>query len=198
MRANVRKSGFTLPEVIVTITLIAALAAVVVPAVANQLKKGDPSRVASDAQAIRGAVEQFLTDVRRYPKSFGQLTNQITTNDVPLASTFTGTLKYLSGDSIRWKGPYMTKDSIAAQPTGFGWKFATAFSVDTLDVSGVSGSSTGIRYMTLRAIIPQGAGNNDATLLDQLYDDGNVLTGSYRWRSGTTFDTLKILLLPIS
>jgi len=60
-----RRRGFTLPEVIVTITLIGVLASVVVPTIISQVKKGDPARVGSDFMAVRGAIEQFLTDVRR-------------------------------------------------------------------------------------------------------------------------------------
>src|SRR3954452_10438062 len=57
---NRNRVGFTLPEVLVTVTLISALAAVVVPAVAGQLKKRDPSRVRNHFASIRGAVDQFL------------------------------------------------------------------------------------------------------------------------------------------
>jgi prepilin-type N-terminal cleavage/methylation domain-containing protein len=197
---NQKRRGFTLPEVIVTITLIAALAAVVVPAVASQLKKGDPSRVASDAQAVRGAIEQFLSDVRRYPNSIGQLTNQIKTSEKPLTGTFSGNLTYLTGDSTRWKGPYLTKDSTAARVTGYGWTVATAFTLDTLPTSGATNSSTGLRYLVMRVLGFTKGDSTDASALDQTYDDGNVLTGAIRWRNGggTAPDTLKILLQPIS
>ncbi|HEY9228264.1 MAG TPA: prepilin-type N-terminal cleavage/methylation domain-containing protein, partial [Gemmatimonadaceae bacterium] len=113
------RAGFTLPEVLVTITLVAALAAVVVPAVAGQLKKGDPSRVGQDVSAIRGAVEQFLSDVRRYPAAIQQVTAPITTSQAPLSSTAQST--YGAADVNRWRGPYLTKDSIGATSTGYGW-----------------------------------------------------------------------------
>lgn len=198
-----KRRGFTLPEVIVTITLIAALAAVVVPAVANQIKKGDPNRVASDGQAIRGAVEQFLTDVRRYPRSMGQLTNQIKTTDAALTLTSPGTISYLIGDSTRWKGAYLTKDSLAALVTGFGWTFVSAFSVDSLAITGVSSVATGSRYLVLKALIAGGKGtaSADALLFDQTYDDGDLNGGSIRWRAGngsTSPDTVKIILMPMS
>ncbi len=44
MKKNVRR-GFTLPEILVTVTVVAVLAAVVVPAVTQYVSKGD---VASD------------------------------------------------------------------------------------------------------------------------------------------------------
>lgn len=201
-----KTSGFTLPEVIVTITLIAALAAVVVPTIATQMKKGDPSRVASDAQAIRGGVEQFLTDVRRYPNSVGQLTNTISTTLAPLTGSVPSSLTYVSGDVARWKGPYIQKDSSGALATGFGWSFNSAFSLDTLPVSGTTGTSTGTKYLVLKAPVSASNLQADATLLDQLYDDGNLSTGAIRLRicastactPTTAADTLKILLMPIS
>lgn len=191
-----KSRGFTLPEVIVTITLIAALAAVVVPAISAQLKKGDPSRIASDAQAIRGAVEQFLTDVRRYPASMGQLTTQILRSEKPLTGTVASTYTYVTGDTSRWKGPYITKDSISALSTGYGYSFQTAFGIDTLPASGASSVSTGNKFLVLKVAMPA-SDQAGATALDQLYDDGNILTGSIRYRTGTV-DTLKFILLPIS
>src|SRR5678815_706347 len=99
------KKGFTLPEVLVTITLIAALAAVVVPAIASQLKKGDPARVGNDVAAIRGGVEQFLTDVRRFPGGIAQLTAPVVATTMsPLTTTAQG--PYGPADAARWKGPY--------------------------------------------------------------------------------------------
>src|SRR4051812_48260364 len=81
------RAGFTLPEVLVTITLIAVLASVVVPTIISQVRKGDPARMGSDFQAIRGATEQFLTDVRKYPSSITALTTAITAAQKPLAGT---------------------------------------------------------------------------------------------------------------
>lgn len=195
-RVATRKNqqGFTLPEVLVTITLIAALAAVVVPAIAGQLKKGDPSRVGQDVSAIRGAVEQFLSDVRRYPAAIQQVTAPITTTQAPLTTTAQG--NYGSADVARWKGPYLSKDSIGAVSTGYGYVFKPGFEVDTLLPTGTASAAGGQRYMMLKIAMPV----NDSLSILQLdgqFDDGNLNTGSVRYRKGTT-DTLKFLILPIS
>jgi prepilin-type N-terminal cleavage/methylation domain-containing protein len=188
------RKAFTLPEVLVTITLIAALAAVVVPAIAGQLKKADPSRVGQDVTAIRSAVEQFLSDVRRYPAAIQQVTAPITASMSPLTTTSQG--PYGAADVARWRGPYLNKDSIGAVGTGFGWTFKPGFEVDTLQPSGASSVASGQRFMTLKIIMPV----NDslrALELDGQFDDGVLLTGQVRYRKGTT-DTLKFLLIPIS
>jgi prepilin-type N-terminal cleavage/methylation domain-containing protein len=186
--------GFTLPEVLVTITLIAALAAVVVPAIASQLKKGDPSRIGQDVGAIRGGVEQFLSDVRRYPGAIQQITAPITTSQAGLTTTMQG--NYGTADAARWKGPYLTKDSIGVVTTGFGWVFKPGFEVDTLLPTGTSSAAAGQRFMVLKIAMPV----NDslsALQIDSHVDDGNLNTGTVRYRKGTV-DTLKFLLLPIS
>jgi prepilin-type N-terminal cleavage/methylation domain-containing protein len=48
MRKMSSRRGFTLPEVLVTVTIVAVLAAVMVPAVLNQVGKGDVPSVAGD------------------------------------------------------------------------------------------------------------------------------------------------------
>ena len=61
MRQTKRSRWFTLPEVLVTITITAVLAAVVVPAVLNQVSKGDTAGLAGDTGALRTAISSFTT-----------------------------------------------------------------------------------------------------------------------------------------
>lgn len=197
-RSTVRRKGFTLPEVIVTITLIAVLASVVVPTIVSQVKKGDPARMGSDLVAVRGAVEQFLADVRKYPASVGQLTTVITTSQSPLTSTSLAT--YGTAEVQRWRGPYLSKDGTAALATGFSLTMASSFDVDTLAVSGAASTAGGQRYMVLSIPMKVGATTVNDSLsaleLDRQFDDGVLLTGSIRYRTGTV-DTLKYLIMPI-
>lgn len=192
-----REKGFTLPEIIVTITLIAILASVVVPTIISQVKKGDPARTGSDFLAVRGATEQFLTDVRKYPSGIGELTSHITTAQSPLPGTSLAT--FGGAEVNRWRGPYLSKDSSAALLTGYGLSMKATFDTVTLPVSGVS-SAAGQKYMVLS--VPMQAGSttvNDSLSilqLDQQFDDGVLLTGSIRYKPGT-IDTLKYLIMPI-
>jgi len=185
------EGAFTLPEVLVTIALIAILAAVVVPTIANQVKKGDPNRVGSDMVAIRGAVEQFLSDVRKYPNSIGQLTNSISTSQAPLGTSTT----YGSGDVTRWKGPYVTKDSIGMLTTGFGISLKSAFDTCTLGTSGTSSTAGGIKYLIISMAPIDSA---SWLLVDNAIDEGTGTQGSVRYRYvDATHDTLKFLAMPI-
>ncbi len=181
--------GFTLPEIIVTITLIAILASVVVPTVVSQVKKGDPNRLGSDFLAVRGASEQFLSDVRRYPASMAQLTTPITTAMSPLPGTSVAT--YGATEVTRWRGPYLTKDASASLATGFALSFTNTFEVDSLSISGTTNSAAGQKYMVLSvAGTIDTAGIND---FDRQFDDGAPLTGSVR----STTTKIWLLLMPI-
>src|SRR5881409_3925430 len=55
-----KRHGFTLGEVLVTVAIVAVLAAVVMPAITGQITKGDLGRVQSDLQALQGAISQFV------------------------------------------------------------------------------------------------------------------------------------------
>jgi type IV pilus assembly protein PilA len=67
MRTKARRSGFTLPEVLVTVTVIAVLAAVVVPAVTQFSTRGDGAATVQDLSALRGAVTGYVTNNHNYP-----------------------------------------------------------------------------------------------------------------------------------
>jgi prepilin-type N-terminal cleavage/methylation domain-containing protein len=188
---NRRAKGFTLPEVLATLAIIAVLAAVVIPTIAGQIQKADPQRLGNDAMALRGGIEQFLADSRRYPSSFGNLTTLITTAQTGLiGGNFSNT------EVRRWAGPYIQKDATAALETGWGIQFDPNFKVDTLGVTGLSeATATNPRYLTLCAATD----STRALAVDQMFDDGVLTTGIFRWTAnvaGAT-DTVKFLVLPI-
>jgi hypothetical protein len=168
---------------------------VVVPTITSQVKKGDPSRVGSDLLAVRGGVEQFLTDVRRYPGSIAQLTAVITTSQGPLAGTAVG--NYLTADVARWRGPYVQKDPSTSGGTGYGLQMVAAFDTVSLATSGAQ-SAAGQKYMVVA--IPFATYDSLAALeIDKQFDDGVLLTGVIRYRkhSSSEADTLKYLLMPV-
>lgn len=98
MKNRVRRSGFTLPEILVTVTVVAVLAAVVVPAVTQYVSKGDAPATQQDLIAIRNAVTQYVADTRKNPTSLYQLTT---------ASSDAG-----------YKGPYLQASLSANTATG--------------------------------------------------------------------------------
>jgi prepilin-type N-terminal cleavage/methylation domain-containing protein len=184
--------GFTLAEVLIALVLIAALAAVVVPTIGSQMGRADPGRLARDASAIRGAVNQFASDVGQYPGSVTQLVTKIV--DGVSAGPIYGV--YGVSERDRWKGPYLTKDATAVLQTGFERNFDPTLRVDTLGISGLSETvTTNPRYLTLCVAIDSAS----ALVVDKQYDDGVLTTGTFRWTVNTASanDTLKFLLVPI-
>lgn len=120
--------GFTLMEVLVTIAIVGTLAAVLAPALMNQLSKGDAGRITSDLVAVQTAVGAFTSDTRRYPATLLQL------KTVP-ANSALDILGNQFGDALvkKWRGPYLSKDlnGSDAMPTGSGATISAAFDTAT-------------------------------------------------------------------
>lgn len=176
-------NGFTLAEILVALALMAVLAAVLLPTVAGQIMKGDAGRVSQDLQAVRGGLDQFLADVRRYPGRYSDLSKIIaTTNTDALGSAYT------AGHVSRWKGPYVTKDTVNAQiETGFGGAIKNPFMLVT--------NTNAIPYLT---IVITGISGPDFDKIDEQVD-GVVgrTSGLLRWNSTGGIDSTKYLALPI-
>ena len=66
-----KESGFTLIEMIVTVAIIASLAAILVPIVSSELADTAESRAIGDAQRIGTAVTQYIKDTRIFPTGPG-------------------------------------------------------------------------------------------------------------------------------
>lgn len=106
MKKNGRRGGFTLPEVLVTVTVVAVLAAVVVPAVTQFATKGNGPASQQDIQALQNGISAFTSDVRAFPGALNQLTTAITQNDSAAAATIGNA--YSATQVANWKGPYFT------------------------------------------------------------------------------------------
>jgi general secretion pathway protein G len=123
-----RRSGFTLPEVLVTIAIIAVLAAMVVPAVTQQISKGDQGQFSSSVQGINTGITSFVADVRKFPISLSQLSQSITSGDsalMPLGH-------FNTVEQGRWKGPYL-QTQIADPVSNVGAKLTIGYNLSLLD-----------------------------------------------------------------
>lgn len=168
-----KRAGLTLPEVLVTLAIIAVVAAVLVPALTSQLTKGDAGRVSEDLKAVQTGVQAFVADVRRYPPTINQLSNTITTSQGDLVSGLSYTARHVS----RWRGPYFVRDistSAANFETGYGAR------INTTLVSTGTGISTG----TYLGITLSGLSTSERDQIDIVLDDGASTTGLFR-ASGT-------------
>ena len=182
-RRTCRTPGFTLAEILVALALMALLAAVLLPTVAGQILKGDAGRVGQDLQAVRGGAEQFLADVHRYPGRYSDLSKVIAIANTDILGS-----AYNAGLVIKWKGPYVTKDTVnSAVDTGFGGSINNTFARFT--------NTNAIQYVT---IVITGISGPDFDKIDEQMD-GVVgrTSGLLRWNSTGGIDSTKFLAIPI-
>jgi prepilin-type N-terminal cleavage/methylation domain-containing protein len=185
------RRAFTLGEVLIGLAIIAVLGAVIYPTIAAQVNKADPEQIGSDMMAVRTAIEQFVTDVRRYPRYFNQLVKAPT---APTDSGVTGG-SYGTVEVLRWGGPYFHKDAQAALKTGYSLTFDSTFKALNLGDSSLVENAANPRYLVIALAVDSAK----ALAIDRLFDDGDLTKGVFRWTVGTlsAADTLKFLALPI-
>jgi prepilin-type N-terminal cleavage/methylation domain-containing protein len=135
MRHLSRKRGFTLVETVVSVGIVAALAAVVYPVVARQYDSADPTRIQQDLSNIAIGIDMFNVNNRALPGDLDDLANQISTTAGAKDSSLTVATAGLPEFTVinLWQGPYLTAsilddiDTDRLLPTGFGANIVDSF-----------------------------------------------------------------------
>jgi prepilin-type N-terminal cleavage/methylation domain-containing protein len=161
MSKSTRRRAFTLPEVLVTVTIVAVLAAVVVPAVLNQVSKGDTAGLAGDVGALRTAITSFTTDTRHYPRTIQDLIRVPDKDSLDLMGTAYGATAVNA-----WKGPYFPTSQSVTSATDY---TLTAYGL-TLDNDFEAPGPGNGNFITL-VFNTAPTANNIATI-DRLFDSG--------------------------
>lgn len=173
-----RRSGFTLPEVLVTVAIVAVLAAMVVPAVTQQIGKADAPSFKASAGSLRTAITGFVSDIRALPGQVDHLQTNIATTDFTLSllGAGVGAPLYTAAQVARWKGPYdNSASSTGLIDMGYGWRTTNVLR-DTLG------------YLVVDLTKSAGADTTDANQLEVAIDGGGVgsnATGMVRYKVGT-------------
>lgn len=98
-----RRSGFTLAEVLVAFTIIAMLAAVIVPTVRGRIQDAYESALVSELENLRNAIAAYRQDVGKYPPALDYLTalraSPVDRCSVPLTAAA----------QANWRGPYLSR-----------------------------------------------------------------------------------------
>lgn len=192
----VKRAGFTLVEVLVTLVLIALLIGVIVPSVISQLGAGEAPRVAGDLEAVRSAAKLFRVDVRRFPGTPEQLI--LPPVDWADSTDHSGTV---IPDALlgRWNGPYLESGSLIAGATG-----ATP-APDTLLIAldgQMDADFDGTLTMNTNNWLTVGVTNYTVSLTQQVSDviDGDTVTTNTDAGGRVRWDGTKLLyyILPIN
>ena len=184
-----RRGGFTLIETIVTVGLIAVIAAFVIPTVVQKAGAGDPVKVQNDLNTVRTAIETFATDVKNgFPHQISTLTAKPTAGvDVFLDST-----AMIANQVAVWNGPYMgatmgaaAGDSLPTAYTAYIMNFLDRYDAitNTPEHNATGGINAGfVSSNTLFASVQvRGLTPAQAKQLNTLFDgmgDGNQGNGS--------------------
>lgn len=184
-----RRGGFTLIETIVTVGLIAVIAAFVIPTVVQKAGSGDPVKVQNDLNTVRTAIETFATDIRNgFPHQISSLTKK------PVAGTdqFIDSTVFVANQVSAWNGPYMgaTIGSAAGDSLATGF---TAYIINFIDrydavTNSPEHTATGAINATFSsantlyaAVQVRGLTPSQAKALNKLFDgeiDANQANGS--------------------
>ena len=194
------RAGFTLIEVLVTLILLAVLAAAVFPIVTQQADKADPTRVAGDLASIRSGVEAFRLDVRPYfPEDLEDLVYPISSliDDPLLPAT-----SYAGNKADKWDGPYIDAGSFTENVTDVinGDSIPTAFegqiqsALICVAATGAADSSPCAAGEFVAATVT-GIDATEAAELEETIDGpaGSLTTGKFRHAGGVTTTAYYVL-----
>jgi general secretion pathway protein G len=177
----VRRLGFSIAEILVALTIIAILAAVLIPGLSGHVIRSDAGRIASDLTVLQTAIENFASDVHRYPANITQLTTAITGTDTDVNGA-----NYPTNLVPKWKGPYVNRDV-----------FGNLGTVAMNSSFGTLAGANSITYVTITLTAVQ---QRDFANIEDILDTGTTSStsssaGIVRWSS--TNSSLTFLAVPL-
>jgi prepilin-type N-terminal cleavage/methylation domain-containing protein len=131
--------AFTLPEVLVTMAIIATLTVVALPAVMNKLTEARAAALAETLDGLNETIQNYRGNVGRYPRTLSQLSVKPTTGALEACQAVTPDVNI-----NQWRGPYTSRTFTAS-----GTKIGDATVQDALRrvPSAVTSTSYGVLYV---------------------------------------------------
>lgn len=177
MLTRARRRGLTLLELLAVLTILGALAAVLYPTVAVQIRKGQSTALADQLNSLRVAIGNYEANVTRYPRLLTYLTQQPVpgTLDACNANVPNGLLN-------NWRGPYLTQNIVGDFPVG------DATVLNQTRRSPGTGTGAGLLLIDVNDVTTA-----TATDLEQQFDgNNNFTTGTILYNAGTSQLTFQI------
>ena len=177
MLRSTQRRGLTLLELLAVLTILAALAAVLYPSVAVQIRKGQTTALADQFSSLREAIGNYRTNMTRYPRLLTNLTQQ------PVAGTQDACGNNVpNGILNNWRGPYLAQNIVGNFPVGD----ATVQNTTTRNPPTAAGAA-------LLQINVNDVPLTSATDLEAQYDgNNNFTTGTILYDAGTQVLTFQI------
>lgn len=158
-RNRTGRSGFTLPEVLVTVAIVSVLAAIVVPTVTSQIARGEETRFQTTITNVRTGITAFVSDTRKLPRRVSHLFNPISGQNDLFGSAYAGIV------AGRWRGPYVS----GALTLGDSLDMSLGFMRDSLVDSNLVSGTSGYIVASILGVTTQA----QAARLDTLIDAAN-------------------------
>src|SRR5512139_3578053 len=112
-RRRIRRSGFTLTEMLIVLAILVMLMALVVPRFLGARKKADRQATQAQVELFRGALERYALDTKDFP-----------TTEQGLQALLTAPGDGDEGAVVGWDGPYVNKDTIGLDPWNHDYQYA--------------------------------------------------------------------------
>src|SRR5205823_6535719 len=103
LRLRRRWRGFSLAEVLVTVTIIAILAATVIPTIKERMRTGYANSIAGELGNLAQAIQNYKSTVGRYPLRLDYL------DALPVTASDICTNPLLTPQRNGYVGPYITR-----------------------------------------------------------------------------------------
>jgi prepilin-type N-terminal cleavage/methylation domain-containing protein len=175
MADRIPRRGFTLAEVIVSVAVVAILAAITIPTITSRLAVGRGQALAKEIQALATAIQAFHNNAGVYPLYLDQLVSLSAHTTDPCGNTISTTA---------WKGPYINR-LIAGD-------YVTADGNTVVDL--LNRNAAGIPvYLELTV---NNVAADVAAVVEEALDGpgGGFTTGSFKWVAGTGVATYRMVV----
>ena len=158
------RGGFTLGEVLVSVALIALLAAVMIPTVFGQINARRADAIIQEMQSLQQGIMLYYRDVGRYPRRLDYL-NSLTTGPLDVCGH-----ALTARDSSGFRGPYINRTINLINPPGdTKYLLSTGDSVESVITETTVATSAGGTQQVLQ-ILTYGPDSAIANRIDQQVD----------------------------